>query len=70
MNRLIARLVQRRVFQGNFDLHLVRASMIIIYFFYRQGLDEVTGRDRAGDPCATAPHPSSGYRRQRAFGTR
>ena len=35
----------------------------------RQGLGEVASRDRAGDPCAAAPPPRRGHRRQRAFGT-
>ena len=34
-----------------------------------KGLGEVASRDRAGDPCAAAPPPSRGHRRQRAFGT-
>jgi uncharacterized membrane protein YkgB len=34
MNRLITRLAQMRLFQGDLDLHLVRASMVIIYFFF------------------------------------
>ena len=35
----------------------------------RQGTGEVASRDRAGDPCAAAPPPRRGYRRQRAIGT-
>ena len=35
----------------------------------RQGTGEVASRDRAGDPCAAAPPPRRGHRRQRAFGT-
>src|SRR5579863_8937636 len=34
MNRIISRLAHMRLFQGNLDLHLVRASMVIIYFFF------------------------------------
>jgi len=34
MNRLINRFAQMRIFQGDLDLHLVRASMVIIYFFF------------------------------------
>lgn len=34
MNRLITRLAQMRIFQGDLDLHLVRTSMVIIYFFF------------------------------------
>jgi uncharacterized membrane protein YkgB len=34
MNRLITRLAQMRLFQGDLDLHLVGASMVIIYFFF------------------------------------
>jgi uncharacterized membrane protein YkgB len=34
MNKLITRLAQMRLFQGDLDLHLVRASMVIIYFFF------------------------------------
>ena len=35
----------------------------------RQRTGEVASRDRAGDPCAAAPPPRRGYRRQRAIGT-
>ncbi|WP_449288657.1 toll/interleukin-1 receptor domain-containing protein [Mesorhizobium cantuariense] len=31
--------------------------------------DEVASRDRAGDPCAAAPPPRRGHRRQRIIGT-
>jgi len=34
MNWLVNRLINLRLFQGNLDLHLVRASMVIIYFFF------------------------------------
>ncbi len=34
MNKLLTRLAQMRLFQGNLDLHLVRASMVTIYFFF------------------------------------
>jgi uncharacterized membrane protein YkgB len=34
MNWLVNRLVNLRLFQGDLDLHLVRASMVIIYFFF------------------------------------
>lgn len=34
MNSLIARLAKLRFFQGDADNHLVRASMVIIYFFF------------------------------------
>jgi len=34
MNRLITRLAQVRLFQSDLDLHLIRASMVIIYFFF------------------------------------
>jgi uncharacterized membrane protein YkgB len=34
MNWLINRLAKMRVFQGDVDNHLVRASMVIIYFFF------------------------------------
>lgn len=34
MNRLITRFAQMRIFQGDLDLHLVRTSMVIIYFFF------------------------------------
>jgi uncharacterized membrane protein YkgB len=34
MNRLVTRLVNLRLFQRDLDLHLVRASMVIIYFFF------------------------------------
>jgi|ERR1700758_3333389 len=34
MNWLIDRLVKMRLFPGDLDLHLVRASMVIIYFFF------------------------------------
>jgi uncharacterized membrane protein YkgB len=34
MNWLVNRLLNLRLFQGNLDLHLVRASMVIIYFFF------------------------------------
>jgi uncharacterized membrane protein YkgB len=34
MNSLINRLARMRFFQGNLDNHLVRASMVIIYFFF------------------------------------
>jgi uncharacterized membrane protein YkgB len=34
MIRLINRLAGTRPFQGDLDLHLVRASMVIIYFFF------------------------------------
>ena len=34
MNRLINFLATLRVFQGELDNHLVRASMVIIYFFF------------------------------------
>jgi hypothetical protein len=38
MNWLINQLVKMRLFQGDLDLHFVRVSMAIIYFF---GLSEV-----------------------------
>jgi len=34
MNKLITHFAQLRLFQGDLDLHLVRASMVIIYFFF------------------------------------
>ena len=34
MNWLINRLSKMRLFQGDLDLHLVRASMVVIYFFF------------------------------------
>src|ERR1700739_1978743 len=34
MNRLINRLAKIRLFQGDLDFHLVRASMVIMYFFF------------------------------------
>jgi len=34
MNWLVNRLVNLRLFQGDLDLHLVRVSMVIIYFFF------------------------------------
>jgi len=34
MNWLVNRLINLRLFQGDLDLHLVRASMVIIYFFF------------------------------------
>ena len=34
MNWLVNRLINLRLFQGNLDLHLVRASMVIIYFSF------------------------------------
>jgi uncharacterized membrane protein YkgB len=34
MNWLINRLARMRIFQGDLDNHLVRASMVIIYFFF------------------------------------
>jgi len=34
MIRLINRLTRASLFQGDIDLHLVRASMVIIYFFF------------------------------------
>ena len=34
MNWLVNRLVNLRLFQGDLDLHLVRASMVILYFFF------------------------------------
>src|SRR3954463_246377 len=34
MNTLFTRLAQLRIFQGDLDLRLVRASMVIIYFFF------------------------------------
>jgi hypothetical protein len=34
MNWLVNRLVKLRLFQGDLDLHLVRASMVILYFFF------------------------------------
>jgi uncharacterized membrane protein YkgB len=34
MNWLINRLAKMRLFQGDVDNHLVRASMVIIYFFF------------------------------------
>ena len=34
MNWLINRLAKMRLFQGEIDNHLVRASMVIIYFFF------------------------------------
>jgi uncharacterized membrane protein YkgB len=34
MNGLINRLAKMRFFQGDLDNHLVRASMVIIYFFF------------------------------------
>jgi uncharacterized membrane protein YkgB len=33
MNWLVNRLVNSRLFQGDLDLHLVRTSMVILYFF-------------------------------------
>ena len=34
MNWLINRVMKMRLFQGDLDLHLVRASMVILYFFF------------------------------------
>lgn len=34
MNRLFARIAKMRIFQGNMDNHLVRASMVFIYFIF------------------------------------
>ena len=34
MHRFINRLAKMRIFQGDLDSHLVRASMVIIYFFF------------------------------------
>ena len=34
MNWLVNRLVNLRLFHGDLDLHLVRASMVILYFFF------------------------------------
>src|SRR6266700_2305545 len=34
MNWLVIRLAKMRLFQGDVDNHLVRASMVIIYFFF------------------------------------
>ena len=34
MNLLINRLAKMRLFHGDLDYHLVRASMVIIYFFF------------------------------------
>jgi uncharacterized membrane protein YkgB len=34
MNWLINRLAKMHLFQGDLDLHLVRASMVIMYFFF------------------------------------
>ena len=34
MNRLINRIAKMRAFRGDLDLHLVRASMVLIYFFF------------------------------------
>src|ERR1700733_12580507 len=34
MNWLVNRLVNLRPFQGDLDLHLIRASMVILYFFF------------------------------------
>ncbi len=34
MNWLINRLAKMRLFQGDVDNHLIRASMVIIYFFF------------------------------------
>jgi uncharacterized membrane protein YkgB len=34
MNWLINRLAKMRIFQENIDNHLVRAPMVIIYFFF------------------------------------
>jgi uncharacterized membrane protein YkgB len=34
MNQLIQRIAKKGLFQGDFDVHLVRASMIILYFFF------------------------------------
>jgi uncharacterized membrane protein YkgB len=34
MNWLIHRLAKMRIFQGDIDNHVVRASMVIIYFFF------------------------------------
>ena len=34
MNWLINRLAKMRLFQGDLDNHLIRASMVIIYFFF------------------------------------
>jgi uncharacterized membrane protein YkgB len=34
MNALIKRVAQMKLFQGDLDYHLVRASMVIIYFFF------------------------------------
>jgi uncharacterized membrane protein YkgB len=34
MNSLLNRLASLRLFHRDLDLHLVRASMVIIYFFF------------------------------------
>ncbi len=34
MNWLINRVMKMRLFHGDLDLHLVRASMVILYFFF------------------------------------
>jgi uncharacterized membrane protein YkgB len=34
MNRRINRLVKLRIFQWDIDNHLVRASIVIVYFFF------------------------------------
>lgn len=34
MNRLINALANARIFKGDLDYHLVRSSMVIIYFFF------------------------------------
>ena len=34
MNRLFNRLAQMRIFSGDLDIHLVRASMVFIYFMF------------------------------------
>src|SRR5215469_9624633 len=34
MNWLSSHIVKMRLFQGDFDYHLIRASMVIIYFFF------------------------------------
>jgi uncharacterized membrane protein YkgB len=34
MNSLIARIAKMRIFCGDFDNHLVRASMVLIYFMF------------------------------------
>jgi uncharacterized membrane protein YkgB len=34
MNRLITYLTKKALFQGDFDYHFIRASMVIIYFFF------------------------------------